>query len=298
MNQGQSLGFTRPVQPSGYQVQFVYLLHECRHRREADHEHAPARPARGHRRLPEHERHADRGRRRRGARPARAAPRERVREGRHRRRGRRPRPPPGRRPRRRLHGPPPRRHRRRPHRRARQPPRRGRGAPRRGPAAGATRELEREYRAIVEEILELRGDDGRIARVRPLDHRARHARRHRGLLARPDLRAEGRAARDGRRRRAARARASAPARAARRAAGAQAHPRRRGVRRAEAAARVHPAPPDGLDPQGARRGRRARSSTSTARRSPRPGMPEAVREQAERELAGSSAWASRAPSRR
>jgi ATP-dependent Lon protease len=31
------------------------------------------------------------------------------------------------------------------------------------PATGRTRELEREYRAIVEEILELRGDDGRIA---------------------------------------------------------------------------------------------------------------------------------------
>jgi ATP-dependent Lon protease len=31
------------------------------------------------------------------------------------------------------------------------------------PADGRTRELEREYRAVVEEILELRGDDGRIA---------------------------------------------------------------------------------------------------------------------------------------
>jgi ATP-dependent Lon protease len=31
------------------------------------------------------------------------------------------------------------------------------------PPAGRTRELEREYRAVVEEILELRGDDGRIA---------------------------------------------------------------------------------------------------------------------------------------
>src|SRR5713101_4299237 len=30
------------------------------------------------------------------------------------------------------------------------------------PAASATRELEREYRAVVDEILELRGDDGRI----------------------------------------------------------------------------------------------------------------------------------------
>jgi ATP-dependent Lon protease len=31
------------------------------------------------------------------------------------------------------------------------------------PSAGLTRELEREYRAVVEEILELRGDDGRIS---------------------------------------------------------------------------------------------------------------------------------------
>src|SRR3954454_23651535 len=31
------------------------------------------------------------------------------------------------------------------------------------PVDGKTRELERDYRAVVEEILELRGDDGRIA---------------------------------------------------------------------------------------------------------------------------------------
>ena len=41
-----------------------------------------------------------------------------------------------------------------------------------------TRELEREYRAVVEEILELRGDDGRISRLRALDLRGRRARRH------------------------------------------------------------------------------------------------------------------------
>ena len=45
-------------------------------------------------------------------------------------------------------------------------------------------------------------------RVRALDHRAGRARRHGGLLARPDLRAEGRAAPDPRRRRASRAGAS------------------------------------------------------------------------------------------
>src|SRR3954465_15644866 len=31
------------------------------------------------------------------------------------------------------------------------------------PGDGRTRELEREYRAVVDEILELRGDDGRVA---------------------------------------------------------------------------------------------------------------------------------------
>src|SRR5438046_1775315 len=31
------------------------------------------------------------------------------------------------------------------------------------PVDGRTRELERDYRAVVEEILELRGDDGRVA---------------------------------------------------------------------------------------------------------------------------------------
>src|SRR5207302_7117993 len=34
--------------------------------------------------------------------------------------------------------------------------------PDQAPAAGVTRDLEREYRAVVDEILELRGDDGRI----------------------------------------------------------------------------------------------------------------------------------------
>src|SRR5262245_42234119 len=34
--------------------------------------------------------------------------------------------------------------------------------PDRAPAPNVTRELEREYRAVVDEILELRGDDGRI----------------------------------------------------------------------------------------------------------------------------------------
>ena len=74
----------------------------------------------------------------------------------------------------------------------------------------------------------------------------------------PDLNYEQKVepAADARRHRAARAGARLPARAAGRAAGPQAHPRRRRVRRREAAARVLPAQADGLDPQGARRGRR------------------------------------------
>jgi ABC-type sugar transport system ATPase subunit len=38
------------------------------------------------------------------------------------------------------------------------------------PVDGHTRELEREYRAVVEEILELRGDDGRIAAFLGAEH--------------------------------------------------------------------------------------------------------------------------------
>ena len=94
------------------------------------------------------------------------------------------------------------------------------------PPADATRELEREYRAVVDEILELRGDDGRIrAFVRSITEP--------GALAdtagySPDVNA-------GQKRQLLEtldvverltARAPIAARAARRAAGAQAHPRR------------------------------------------------------------------------
>ena len=139
----------------------------------------------------------DRRRRRRGARAARAAARGRVREGRHRRRGRStasacpaaaaPSPSTG------LHrgviGAAA-------DRRRRPPARRGRGAARREAAAASqTRELEREYRAVVEEILELRGADGRIgAFLRSITEPGALADTCR-LRARPHLRAEGRAAR-------------------------------------------------------------------------------------------------------
>ena len=51
------------------------------------------------------------------------------------------------------------------------------------PTDERTSELEREYRAVVEEILELRGDDGRDRRLPALDRRAGRARRHLRLLA-------------------------------------------------------------------------------------------------------------------
>ena len=119
-----------------------------------------------------------------------------------------------------LPGGDPRRDRRRPAPRASpappqptpsgEPARRGRRSIHDGhPDDEHTRELEREYRAVVEEILELRGDDGRIARLPALD-RPSPARWPTPPATRPDLtlRAEGRAARDARRDRAARAGAS------------------------------------------------------------------------------------------
>ena len=107
-----------------------------------------------------------------------------------------------------------------------------------------------------------RGDPRAARRRRPhrrlaaLDLRARRARRHLGLLARPDLRAEGRDPRDARRHRAPGAGARLPARAPGRAAGAPQDPRGRRGRRRQAAARVRAAQADGVDPPRARRGRR------------------------------------------
>ena len=117
------------------------------------------------------------------------------------------------------------------------------------------RELEQEYRAVVEEILELRGDDGRIASfVRSISEP--------GALAdtagySPELTFEQKVelleTLDVRERLELSLRFQ---RAARDHAGAAAHPRGRQPRGREAAARVHPAPPARVDPQGARRGRR------------------------------------------
>ena len=107
-----------------------------------------------------------------------------------------------------------------------------------------------------------RGDPRAARRRRPgrglpaLDLRARPARRHLRLQPRHLARRQAAAARDRRRHRAARAGARAAARAARRAPGPHADPRRRRVRRPGPAARVLPAQADGVDPQGAGRGRR------------------------------------------
>ena len=167
-------------------------------------EHPATRTAGRHRRLPEHDRHPDRGRRRGGARAPRAAPRERLRARRHRRRRARPRPPPRRRQRRGARGAAPRRRRRRADGRPRAAPRRGRGAARREPAARA------DARARARVPRRRRGDSRaarrrRVDRTLPaLDHRAGSAGGHRRLLTRPVVRAEGRGARDDRRRGATR----------------------------------------------------------------------------------------------
>ena len=160
------------------------------------------------------------------------------------------------------------------------------------PGDDRTRELEREYRAVVEEILELRGDDGRVsAFLRSVSEP--------GPLADTSAYAPDISLADKRRlletvdvHRAARARARAAARAPRRAPGASADSRRRRVRRPGAAARVLPAQADGVDPQGARRGRRlaGRRVRVEDRR-----LEDARRRSASRpsaSSAGSSAWAS------
>ena len=76
--------------------------------------------------------------------------------------------------------------------------RRGRRAPGRGPADGRTRELQREYRAVVEEILELRGaDHGSPSGC--AHQRARRSPTPRGYSPGPRLRQRCRAAADDRR---------------------------------------------------------------------------------------------------
>ena len=153
------------------------------------------------------------------------------------------------------------------------------------PRDGRTRELEREYRAVVEEILELRGDDGRISaflrsirRAGPLADTAGYSpdltfEQKVELLETLDvterlelaLRASSASGSPSCRSASASATTS---RAAPRSSSASTSCASRWSRSARSSART-----------------RARSSTSTARRSRRPACPEAVREQAERELA-------------
>ena len=120
------------------------------------------------------------------------APRGRVRQGRHDRRGHRPHPPSRRRPCRRPLRRRPRRRRRRAHRlRSAASWSRSPSTPTTCPVDGRTRNLEREYRAIIEEILELRGADERIGAVPARDRRSRPAGRHDRLRARRVLRGQG-----------------------------------------------------------------------------------------------------------
>ena len=124
------------------------------------------------------------------------------------------------------------------------------------PVDGRTRELEREYRATVEEILELRGDDGRVAAFLRAIAEPGALADSAGYSPDLDLRAEGRAAEHAR---CNRAPASWRSRLQReRLAELQVRKRiREDVQQGaeKPAARVLPAQADGLHPQGARRRR-------------------------------------------
>ena len=152
------------------------------------------------------------------------------------------------------------------------------------PPAIQTRDLEREYRAVVDEILELRGDDGRIrAFVRSITER-RRAGRHGRLLAGPQLQPEAPGPRDVRRRRAAQAVArsfsatgwpscrcasvfTTTSRTARRSSSASTSSASRWTRSGRSSAR-----------------RTDRSTEEYRQKMADAGMPDAVRQQAEREL--------------
>ena len=166
------------------------------------------------------------------------------------------------------------------------------------PVDGRTRDLEREYRAVVEEILELRGDDGRIAAFL-------RAIAEPGALAdttgySPDISFEQKVelletldvterlelAVELQRERLAELQVRKRIREDVES-GAEKQQREYFLRKQMESIRKR-----------AGRGRRARSSRSTARRSRRPACPSDVREQAERSSAASSAWASSPASRR
>ena len=156
--------------------------------------------------------------------------------------------------------------------------------------------LETEYRAVVEEILELRGDDGRIQSfLRSIADPGALA--DIGLLARSELRAEGPAARGGGRHRAARARAPVPARAPLADADPPADPRRRQHRHGEAAREFLLRKQ--MDSIRKELGEDDASVVEEYRKKiEAAGMPEDVREQADKGLRGSSGWARARRSRR
>ena len=147
------------------------------------------------------------------------------------------------------------------------------------------RSLEREYRAVVEEILDLRNADDRIrAFLRSISEPGRPGR-HRRLLPRPEQRAEGRAPRG---RSTSRPGSSWPS-----ASSASGWPSSRSAAGSATTSSPAPRSSSASTSCASRWTRSARSSarttrpspTSTAPRSRSPGMPDAVREQAERELA-------------
>ena len=166
-------------------------------------------------------------------------------------------------------------------RRARACRRRGSGAAHRGRRASrlptirpsGRRSCAHEYRAILEEILEARGNPG-VDRV-PALRSTRRARWPTRPATRPTCRSSRKlelletldveaAPREG-----DRLGQGGP----RRDRAAPPHPRRRDRRHGEAAARVPAAPPAGRDPQGARRGRRRRDRGLPRRASPRRRSP-------------------------
>ena len=128
-------------------------------------------------------------------------------------------------------------------------------------------------------------------------HRAGRPGRHGRVLARHELRREGRHPRGARRRAPARARPRAREEDARRPRVEGQDPQRGHRRHRQAAARVPAARADVRDPQGARRGGAGgRRGDATARASPRPACPRRCRSRPSRSWAGWSAPPSRTPS--
>ena len=160
------------------------------------------------------------------------------------------------------------------------------------PVDGKTRNLEREYRAVVEEILELRGDDGRIAAfVRSITEPGALADTS-GYSPDISLRPEGRAARDARRDRA-------PGEGAR-SCSASAWPRCRCARRSATTCSRARRSSSASTSCASRWSRSARSwarttppwPRSTARRSRKRACPRPCASRPRRSSTGSSAWAS------